>query len=941
MAWSLSTTLTRRFEILSAHGDIYHSTPYQTPEQKIPPTTVMPINTVAVEPAKIEDTPSRNTPSRGKKGSGSASKQQQNTSLQPESITEPTNETENESNNNNEKKKFPLSWNVTKGLSGEKWFIDSSGHEEFVENMMIADASCFESNQVLQTREDGVIIVNRENGTSIVEYLDGTRITMATKTRVDHVVNQETGESREVEAQYQEVLVEHEFYPTTIIDLNKSSIQCEFPNGRAITGFQDGGYVVAQQQDKQMIVSTSGELYIHPKRSIDISQSDIPCSKGTCVMKQTTQNALQIIDHQGNQFEVDADGSYRVQKGQHSHDEDVSSEIKPRYFVVHSDGSGEELLRYEDVCHYLQEAESNPSAAILHGGLEGDEEATTLTVLKPHSGYVEDIWRPSKKESNIIPISLRERDFKAYDSRINEARKKSAWPGSDKPVKLGPWVPPKSSPQITCPETLEVRHLINYKELTAENRKEIIEGINQYGEYIAKQQDDVEKLRNIDDRSEEEKIKAQRIKEHFLHQEASKSTDAEKMIADQYLDALRPPKPPSPKRAQTERASEEWERDKQELRDLGYHKYMLRTEDFPPYFLTEQGQRFLRENPSPDMKMLSDRLAEESKHPTTSSRADSIPSSQGSITPHDKIPVSSSTPHQEDSSFLIEDPSSSMSMKNDYSINSISPYDSSTSGRPLNPTPQRAKNTSFTKNSVPLLESKLDPITESNFTEQPSSMNESSKGMLSRSLMYDVAGSPRKGSVKTPSSILGSRPNAIPNEKFTNIEDPVRRQSKTASVYGSVDPESTSKLRGFILLPDVVDFGVLTEGYSYTHQVTMKNVGIDSCRYKIKQPPLSTGLKIIYQPGQVAAGMQVTFDVEIFAVAVGVESGSCGIGQISHHVEIISETDILYLPVIATIITQDELQHPSEMTPQGGPSKGTLILDKRPSSREMLRSRKE
>ena len=56
--------------------------------------------------------------------------------------------------------------------------------------------------------------------------------------------------------------------------------------------------------------------------------------------------------------------------------------------------------------------------------------------------------------------------------------------------------------------------MINYKELTAETRKEIIEGINQYGEYVAKQQDDQEKLRNVDDRSEEEKMKAQRIKEH-------------------------------------------------------------------------------------------------------------------------------------------------------------------------------------------------------------------------------------------------------------------------------------------------------------------------------------------------------------------------------------------------------------------------------------------
>ena len=65
------------------------------------------------------------------------------------------------------------------------------------------------------------------------------------------------------------------------------------------------------------------------------------------------------------------------------------------------------------------------------------------------------------------------------------------------------------------------------------------------------------------------------------------------MIADQYLDALRPPKPPSPKRPQPERAPEEWEKDKQELRELEYHKYMLRTQDFPPYFLTEQGIFFL------------------------------------------------------------------------------------------------------------------------------------------------------------------------------------------------------------------------------------------------------------------------------------------------------------------------------------------------------------
>jgi len=57
----------------------------------------------------------------------------------------------------------------------------------------------------------------------------------------------------------------------------------------------------------------------------------------------------------------------------------------------------------------------------------------------------------------------------------------------------------------------------------------------------------------------------------------------------------------------------------------------------------------------------------------------------------------------------------------------------------------------------------------------------------------------------------------------------------------------------------------------------------------------------VYNSFQVAAGMQVTIQVEIFAVAVGVE-GNIGVGQVSHHVEIVTETDILYVPIIASIL---------------------------------------
>lgn len=69
------------------------------------------------------------------------------------------------------------------------------------------------------------------------------------------------------------------------------------------------------------------------------------------------------------------------------------------------------------------------------------------------------------------------------------------------------------------------------------------------------------------------------------------------------------------------------------------------------------------------------------------------------------VPVGSSTPQVEDSSFCM-DMSSSLSMKCDFSSNSISPYvssgDANTSigiGRPLNPTPQKAGIKTSTENT--------------------------------------------------------------------------------------------------------------------------------------------------------------------------------------------------------------------------------------------------
>ena len=50
-----------------------------------------------------------------------------------------------------------------------------------------------------------------------------------------------------------------------------------------------------------------------------------------------------------------------------------------------------------------------------------------------------------------------------------------------------------------------------------------------------------------------------------------------------------------------------------------------------------------------------------------------------------------------------------------------------------------------------------------------------------------------------------------------------------------------------------------------------------------------------------AAGMKAELRLELYAIAVGVE-GESGVGTISHDLQIVTETDILRVPVQANIL---------------------------------------
>ena len=47
--------------------------------------------------------------------------------------------------------------------------------------------------------------------------------------------------------------------------------------------------------------------------------------------------------------------------------------------------------------------------------------------------------------------------------------------------------------------------------------------------------------------------------------------------------------------------------------------------------------------------------------------------------------------------------------------------------------------------------------------------------------------------------------------------------------------------------------------------------------------------------------MKADLNVELYAIAVGVE-GETGVGSIRHDLEIVTETDVLFLPIVANIL---------------------------------------
>ncbi|XP_041115927.1 sperm-associated antigen 17 [Polyodon spathula] len=812
------------------------------------------------------------------------------------------------------------------------------------ENIQIKHALVYKAtdpvNEVIMiTREDKVLTVIGNDDYIAVEHADGTRITTFNQDveipgSMDH---DETGEDpRTVSKKVKFVQIECLGFATVIMNSKDGTCTTLFGDGSTIIANPQGTYQVCPPSSGCLCIDSDGSAVYNCKpndRTMTLSGTNLELQPCIYTMRHTTEVICEVMDPEGNLFQVMVDGktSTVISNTEAGAEEEVEDSLQehtlkykpetykehaPRFFIVHADGSGTELLRSRDVEDYLSQCYSDPAIAVLKEPVPDFQGVHGITVLRPCTEDIWSRWLIKKEIDNIIPPNLKSREWDHFPS----TEKKTPGPPFGTCIGKGLNIQERPEsvhtvPVLKCPKVLETRQLIQYTPVSNLLRRKMEQSLKDYIDHILRKGYKYDEMMVKDPRTEEERVHATDLLKLVLSLPDSNEPvglgDDRKSnvdIASLYEQAIViPSTTPLEKQTRPECAKGIWERNsweevkqesnwagrleqcRQEKLEEMKCRVALKNRTIPPYFESELGEAFLLTQ-VPDMEFLTKQLPPFTKKSKTFS--DSLSK------------VSTAEP------------------------------DVNKAKRPFNPTPSHAggrDNSTQSAAEYPnrASRSKLDPMS----SRLEGMHSEGDDVNPSHSLKVDAAGQSRKEKVKLPSAILSSKPGGLLNQKFFEVEDPVRRKVKTVSVAGPVASGiMQGPARGFELFPEEVAFGVLKEGYTYSFTVSLRNVGIDSCRFKVNQPPPSTGLRVLYTPGPVAAGMKTDLQIELYAMAIGLENPE-GVGYIDHHIQIQTEPEIFFLPVTATVLTENVYESRPKEYPQGQAAAGVHLVSSNPSSR--------
>ncbi|XP_021121413.1 sperm-associated antigen 17 isoform X2 [Heterocephalus glaber] len=767
---------------------------------------------------------------------------------------------------------------------------------------------------VMTTREDKVVIVEKKDGTRIVDHADGTRITTFYQVYEDRIIStddQETTEvPRTVTRQVKCMRIESSHYATVTTNCEDSSCCATFGDGTSIIAKPQGTY--------QVLPPNTGCLYIDRDCSATYcheSSSDIhhPFQKreqlraSRYVMKHTSEVICEVLDPEGNIFQVTADGSTSTVLPEKKPEGELNvkpegydslspihleknhmqiyGEHVPRFFVIYADGSGVELLRDSDIEEHLSLACGESTTMVLQEPVPEQPGALSITILRPL--HKASAWLMKKELETIVPPNLQSRSWETFPS----IERKTPGPPFGTQIWKGLSIGCKQlmsapAPILKDPKVLQMRQFIQHEVIKNEVKLRLQVSLKEYINHILKKEEELQEMTVKDSRTEEERGNAAdllKLVMSFPKMEETTKSDVSEVTAhltNLFKQSLASaPKCPSgtfsktffEKKWRHTAASKKWkekiEEKRKEIEKTKNQLTEIRNKVLQPYFNSELSQLY------------------QSQYNYLDELSKKLPP----FTKKDKD--ANETAYQDTSDLYSDSKPSTVSEQESSNVLRL----------------QKSEISKDTKE--PTSQNQAEDLTKS--TEEPEFCVPVK--IPTQPLLQDAAGQARKEKVKLPHYLLSSKPKSQPLAK---VQNPVGGKVNTSSIASAAINNVKSPPWGFHLLPPSVKFGVLKEGHTYATTVKLKNAGVDFSRFRVKQPPPSSGLKVTYKPGPVAAGLQTELKVELFAMAVG-EGGVKGLSYISHNIEIMTEHDVLFLPVEATVLTSSNYDNRPKDFPQG------------------------
>uniref|UniRef100_A0AAV2KND9 Sperm-associated antigen 17 n=1 Tax=Knipowitschia caucasica TaxID=637954 RepID=A0AAV2KND9_KNICA len=821
-------------------------------------------------------------------------------------------------------------WSTTTPTGARFYSARTSHKRSPTSPLLVFKATDPITKEVMLTREDRVVSVQSPDGSITVEHADGTRITslyedslsihtgrrpestalkspsaecelslghsreesahleLGKKERAPSTVYENSTESLSwsrkssnsengrVSLKEKVVLVEKEGCASVVMYPKRRTAHVFLADGTVITGNCSGAY--------QVFPSNVGLLQIHSDGKCtytsDLLDTPRPTGGavlpqcGTYTMSHSDVVACDVTDSKGNHFQVMENGTISVsnsspaspKRKEDEEDRDTdrceNEEHSPRIFIAHRNGSGTELLFSQTVEELFFQAYSDPTVAIMKEPLPDTQDEFGITILKP--GYVSawSQWVLAKQKSDITPPNLRNRNWNDFPNAAKPGAGRPFGTDMGRSLSLNPWCGAsvtQNLPLRSCPKVLEMRELQEHRPFTAPLRNALDSQLKEYIESLMEKEQRSEQMKMKDPRSEQESSHASGLLDLVLsfadQEDSSQSTDKQiSDISSLYMQSVGGPVESETSEATTTPASESFATGHNSLWTgrLALYRQDLCEEKAYRNALRKKTvvPYFHLEN----LPLFESLLHQEMQEPRQS-----------------QVPPVLQKPENESKEKPKKTPS---------------------------PKPMKSKAT-LTPSSTALKTAAKSPSD----SPHPTAAQSMKTSVLYKSVDVDVTGQPRKSKVRLPTCIKTTKPSCVPNQQFLSVEEPVRRKCRTISLTNS-----NCIVRGFHLHPPRVDFGPVLHGSTSSVTVVMKNVGVDTCRFNIKPPPPSSGLRVVYNPGPVAAGLHVELEIQLLAL-LSVQTGGNTTGKsLSQDITIHTETDIIYLPITATILSERQYE---------------------------------